>query len=128
MPSSPLNENHNQPNSPHKRHVVKHDWSSIRAALWIAKHEHMSAVDECKGQDIRRQGSQGQPSKGATQNHETDADEDGRSTREGGFENNAQAKIFVDEESKKELRELGEDLAIVCPLIDGRMRDLAADK
>lgn len=45
-----------------------------------------------------------------------------------GFENHAQASYFVDEESKKELRALEGDLAIVCPLIDGRMRDLAEGK
>ena len=30
-----------------RRHVVQHDWASIRDAMHIAKHEHMSAVDEC---------------------------------------------------------------------------------
>lgn len=30
-----------------RRHVVKHDWATIRDALYVARHEHMSAVDEC---------------------------------------------------------------------------------
>ena len=30
-----------------KRHVVEHDWGSIRAAMHIAKHEHLSSVDVC---------------------------------------------------------------------------------
>lgn len=28
-----------------KRHVVRHDWSAIRDALHIARHEHLSAID-----------------------------------------------------------------------------------
>lgn len=32
-----------------RRHVVQHSWASIRAALYIAKHEHMSEIDRCVG-------------------------------------------------------------------------------
>jgi 5'-nucleotidase len=128
-PGSPVSETSGH--APHKRYVVKHDWSSIRAALWIAKHEHMSTVDECKGSDMRRQG----PKRGgllgeerpSTPSRPRSALADGE--RKGkGFESNAQASYFVNEESKKELRALAEDLAIVCPLVDGRMKDLAADR
>jgi 5'-nucleotidase len=28
-----------------KRHVVRHDWSAIRDALHVARHEHLSAID-----------------------------------------------------------------------------------
>lgn len=118
-PGSPISESHP------RRHVVKHDWSSIRAALWIAKHEHMSTVDDFKGHDIRRQGSQ--HDEAAMEPKESKAKDDMKIDTTGGFKDDAQATYFVNEESKKELRALGEDLAIVCPLIDGRMKDLGAD-
>lgn len=85
----------------------------------------MSAVDDFKGHNIRRQGSQHEPDTSSeSSSEEPEADEQ----VQGGFKSNAQASYFVNEESKKELRALGEDLAIVCPLIDGRMRDLRADQ
>ena len=30
-----------------KRHVVQHDWASIRDALHVSKNEHVSSVDVC---------------------------------------------------------------------------------
>lgn len=30
-----------------RRHVVKHDWRSIRDALFVGRNEHMSDVDDC---------------------------------------------------------------------------------
>ncbi len=45
-----------------------------------------------------------------------------------GNEKNPKASYVVDDKSVQELKVLAEDLAIVCPLIDGRMRDLAAGK
>ncbi|GFZ51509.1 hypothetical protein JCM24511_09276 [Saitozyma sp. JCM 24511] len=44
-----------------RRHVVKHDWATIRDALYVARHEHMSAVDECTrlNWESRRAGSRG---------------------------------------------------------------------
>lgn len=38
-----------------------------------------------------------------------------------------QAAFFVDKNSKAELAELGDDLAIVSPLVDGRLRDVAEE-
>jgi hypothetical protein len=76
----------------------------------------MSGVDEYQGDDTRRQGSKAKGDK-----------PDGPKSRTAGFKDNAQATYFVDEESKRELRALGEDLAIVCPLIDGRMHDAGTD-
>ena len=37
----------------------------------------------------------------------------------------AAAAHFVNEARKAELRNMGDELAIVCPLVDGRMRDRA---
>ena len=36
-----------------RRHVVQHNWASIRDAMYIAKHEHMSSVDECVSDETR---------------------------------------------------------------------------
>jgi len=41
---------------------------------------------------------------------------------------NAEASYFVDHASKAELRAMGDDLAIVAPLVDGRMKDEAASE
>jgi 5'-nucleotidase len=38
------------------------------------------------------------------------------------------ATFFVDEKRKDELKALADDLAIVCPLVDGRMKDLGDDQ
>jgi hypothetical protein len=38
------------------------------------------------------------------------------------------ATFFVDDKRKDELKSLADDLAIVCPLVDGRMQDLGEDK
>lgn len=40
----------------------------------------------------------------------------------------AAASFFVDEKRKDELKSLADDLAIVCPLVDGRMRDLGVEE
>jgi len=38
------------------------------------------------------------------------------------------ATFLVDEKRKDELKSLADDLAIVCPLVDGRMQDLGEGK
>lgn len=40
----------------------------------------------------------------------------------------AAVSFFVDEKRKDELKSLADDLAVVCPLVDGRMRDLGAEE
>lgn len=87
-----------------RRHVVEHDWVTIREALHIAKHEHMSEVDPCNGRQIRQQAL------GDKTRHPTPA-----------------PGMFVDARRKAELKDLGSDVAIVAPQVDGRMRDVAAD-
>ncbi len=42
--------------------------------------------------------------------------------------NDVQAAFFVDQNSREELERLADDLAIVSPLVDGRMRDVAEKK
>ncbi|WWC73295.1 uncharacterized protein I206_107262 [Kwoniella pini CBS 10737] len=110
-----------------KRHVVQHDWSTIRDALHVAKNEHMSSVDEVAGQAMRQQ-KQAKPSAphmpGQWESRSTtplpipDSDKPAKG---------AQNDILVNQE-KRELDNLSDDLAIVCPLIDGRMKDVSADK
>lgn len=36
------------------------------------------------------------------------------------------ATFLVDESRKDEMKAMADDLAVVCPLVDGRMRDLSA--
>jgi len=83
-----------------RRHVVMHDWVTIRDAMHIAKHEHMSAVDACEGDRIRRQ-------------------------KAGEAETPRPAPgILVDQARKEELKALDDEVAIVCPLVDGRLSDI----
>jgi len=86
-----------------RRHVVQHDWATIRAALHIAKHEHMSSVDDFKGHEIR---------------HSNDIKP--KQTKD-----TKAATFLVDKDRKDEMTSLGDDLAIVCPLVDGRLKDVA---
>lgn len=88
-----------------RRHVVEHDWVTIREALHVAKHEHMSEVDPCNGVQIRRQAL-------------GDATPRPPSTPAPG--------MLVDAKRKAELEGLGADVAVVSPQVDGRMRDVAA--
>lgn len=90
-----------------RRHVVEHDWVTIREALHIAKHEHMSEVDPCNGVQIRRQAL-------------GDATPRPPSTPAPG--------MLVDAKRKAELEGLGADVAVVSPQVDGRMRDAGAGK
>ncbi|KAL7421435.1 hypothetical protein Q5752_004321 [Cryptotrichosporon argae] len=88
-----------------RRHVVEHDWRTIRDALHVARHEHMSPVDSFKGHEIRRQTTR-----------DAKAMED-KEKRDG---------FLVDSTRRAELKALAMDVAIVCPLVDGRLKDLAA--
>ena len=86
--------------------------------MFIAKHEHMSDVDGCEGHNMRRQGSVHEPHDGPCSYAVTKQKQPPKITTP------AQASYFVDQQTKEELRALGGDLAIVCPLVDGRMKDL----
>ncbi|TXT08774.1 hypothetical protein VHUM_02902 [Vanrija humicola] len=84
-----------------RRHVIDHDWLSISEAFHIARHEHMSSVDRCEGDELRRK-------------------------RHGEVETPRAAIAPLDKRQKAELRSMDDDVAIVCPLIDGRLRDVSA--
>ncbi|WWC64228.1 uncharacterized protein I303_106837 [Kwoniella dejecticola CBS 10117] len=112
-----------------RRHVVQHDWNTIRDALHVAKNEHMSSVDEVAGQAMRQQK---QPQ--ATKQHmpgewksraptPLPIPDSGLPAKGAGTSDDVLAT-----REKKELDNLSDDLAIVCPLIDGRMRDVSADQ
>ncbi|KAK8843476.1 hypothetical protein IAR55_007135 [Kwoniella newhampshirensis] len=111
-----------------RRHVVTHDWGSIRDALHIAKNEHMSSMDVVAGQAMRQQ-HQHMPgsysplpptppsASSATPNKGSDSY----------FEKAKTGAVLIGKE-KNEIQNLSDDLAIVCPLIDGRLRDVSAGK
>ncbi|OCF34141.1 hypothetical protein I316_04090 [Kwoniella heveanensis BCC8398] len=104
-----------------RRHVVAHDWSSIRDAMHVAKHEHMSSVDEVAGQAMRQSRHMpGDWPKGGRASATQTKGPDTQSNKKAG-------DILIGQEKEK-LDNLSDDLAIVCPLIDGRMKDVAADK
>lgn len=90
-----------------KRHIVQHDWVSIRDAMHIAKHEHMASVEGCKGDDLRK-GKLDPPSRSASTDQVGDK----------------LTGLLVDQKRKEELKGLAEDVAIVCPLVDGRLTDI----
>ncbi len=100
-----------------RRHVIEHDWVTIREALHIAKHEHMSEVDPCDGRQFRRKTVQNFATPQAATPHSATPR---TATPAPG--------ILVDAKRKAELKDLGSDVAIVSPQVDGRMRDVAADE
>jgi hypothetical protein len=79
-----------------RRHIVTHDWMTIRDAMHIAKHEHMSSVDPCQGDRLRRQ-------------------------KAGEAETPKPAPGMLVDKARKAL---AVDVAIVCPLVDGRLSDV----
>jgi hypothetical protein len=92
-----------------RRHVVAHDWVSIRDAMHIAKHEHMSDVDSCQGDLLRRQTlGNGSAQTGKPKQTQTQV---------------KPPALVVDNARKAELKALDDDAAIVCPLVDGRLND-----
>ncbi|WWC97747.1 hypothetical protein V866_004633 [Kwoniella sp. B9012] len=107
-----------------RRHVVQHDWGTIRDALHVAKHEHMSSVDEVAGQAMRqhRQATPHMPGEWKSR-----APTPLPGSQPAKPAENADDDLLVNQE-KKELESLSDDLAIVCPLIDGRMRDVSEGK
>ncbi|ORY29141.1 hypothetical protein BCR39DRAFT_532806 [Naematelia encephala] len=109
-PTSPGREDGPMSPGAGKRHVVQHDWTSIRDAMRIARTEHLSSVDTLEGHEMRHHGENKSAEK----------------KPEGPPKNDAQAAYFVDQNSKEELKALEDDLAIVAPLVDGRLKDLAS--
>jgi hypothetical protein len=88
---------------------VAHDWVSIRDAMHIAKHEHMSDVDSCQGDLLRRQTlGNGSAQTGKPKQTQTQV---------------KPPALVVDNARKAELKALDDDAAIVCPLVDGRLND-----
>ncbi|WWC91447.1 uncharacterized protein L201_006393 [Kwoniella dendrophila CBS 6074] len=108
-----------------KKHVVQHDWNTIRDALHVAKNEHMSSVDEVAGQAMRAHKQSKQHMPGEWKSRPTTPLP--ISERQQKPAKGAKDDLLVNDE-KKELDHLSDDLAIVCPLIDGRMKDVSAGK
>ncbi|BEJ13733.1 hypothetical protein CspHIS471_0309070 [Cutaneotrichosporon sp. HIS471] len=92
-----------------RRRVIEHDWVTIREAMHVAKHEHMSDVDPCDGRKLRHQTIYDKTSPAATPRTGTPG-------------------LLVDAKRKAELKDLAPDVAIVAPQVDGRLRDIASDE
>jgi len=140
--SPPLSPSHVGRDGVGKRHVVQHDWGTIRAAMLIARHEHLSCVDVLEGHEMRHTPSRSATMRtpGAYGDRNTPS-KSGRDAAAGVLPSvpsgvspsrrpttpvaKPRESYFVHKASKEELETLGEDLAIVCPLVDGRLRDEA---
>lgn len=100
-----------------RHHVVQHDWTFIKEAIYLAKHEHMSDVDRFKG-DLMRRIQAGVSTAPTPARTPTPAPTPGLSTTESqGW------GVNCDDKCKLEIQGLDNDLAIVSPLVDGRLRD-----
>ncbi|KGB76109.2 hypothetical protein CNBG_1947 [Cryptococcus deuterogattii R265] len=110
-PSSTISES--SPWGRLRRHVVQHDWGTIRNALHVAKHEHMSGLDVVAGQAMRQ-----------ARNHMPGAWSPVQTTPT--QEKPQYDGIVLPKEDGGETNLA--DLAIVSPLVDGRMRDISAGK
>ncbi|WWD20985.1 hypothetical protein CI109_105465 [Kwoniella shandongensis] len=112
-----------------RRHVVTHDWGSIRDALHIAKNEHMSSLDVVAGQAMRQQ-HQHMPGSYSPlpPSPPMSASEPIFAGKDDSISENARSGAILIGKEKNELENLSDDLAIVCPLIDGRLEDVAAGK
>ncbi|WVN91141.1 uncharacterized protein L203_106393 [Cryptococcus depauperatus CBS 7841] len=96
-----------------KKHVVLHDWGTIRNALHIAKHEHMSSMDVVAGQAMRQAG-----------HHMPRAWSPLELPTQERHKPSQAIAIHQDNNAGREAQI--HDLAIVCPLIDGRLKDVSA--
>ncbi|KAE8543376.1 hypothetical protein D1P53_000082 [Cryptococcus gattii VGV] len=110
-PSSAISES--SPWGRLRRHVVQHDWGTIRNALHVAKHEHMSGLDVVAGQAMRQ-----------ARNHMPGAWSPVQTTPT--HEKPQYDGIVLPKDDGGEANVA--DLAIVSPLVDGRMRDISAGK
>jgi hypothetical protein len=117
--------------------IVSHNWKTIRNAMHVAKNEHMSSVDDyvsccapVPGSSLTfQQGHEIRHSQDHPQEKRTKTKADIKTVRLDGLkEGGGRATFLVDDKRKDELKALADDLAIVCPLVDGRMRDMADDQ
>ncbi|ORX38934.1 Metallo-dependent phosphatase-like protein [Kockovaella imperatae] len=99
-----------------RRHVIQHSRVSIRDAMHISKNEHMSTVDECAGDEMRSHGGTSRQA-GKVAAAKSQEEKDG-----------VAAEYFVHDDERDRLRSLSDDLAVVCPLVDGRLKDIAEDE
>lgn len=102
-----------------RHHVVQHDWTFIKEAIYLAKHEHMSDVDRFKG-DLMRRIQAGVSTAPTPARTPTPAPTPGLSTESQGGQGWG---VNCDDKCKVEIQGLDNDLAIVSPLVDGRLRD-----
>lgn len=119
-----------------RHHVVQHDWDFIKEAIYLAKHEHMSDVDRFKG-DLMRRIQAGVSTAPTPARTPTPAPTPGLTAGGPGAAGAAAAGGLTgmrgegnvgmpcDDKCKLEIDQLDNDLAIVSPLVDGRLRDMS---
>lgn len=93
-----------------RRHVVEHNWVTIREAMHVARNEHMSSIDQCAGDELRQRKAGHQSKRKGSAPIDTPT---------------SKPTMLVDEKRRQELKQLATDVAIVAPQVDGRMRDVA---
>ncbi|RXK38756.1 hypothetical protein M231_03932 [Tremella mesenterica] len=86
-----------------KKHVISHSWSAIRDAMFISRHEHLSDVDCLEGDKMRAQ-------------HTSSSQQ------------NESKTMDIPGATNEALGVMEDELAIVCPLIDGRLKDVAVEE
>jgi hypothetical protein len=70
--------------------------------------------------------SQSVRTKYATSNDTSEPRNNDEAAKSDHHENEHEESYFVNERKREELKEAEMDLAIVCPLVDGRLKDVAA--
>ncbi|KAJ9106431.1 hypothetical protein QFC21_001577 [Naganishia friedmannii] len=123
MSSSPVASSILSPGGTPRRHVVAHSNNDIRDALHVARHDHMSDADCFVGAATR-------PKDGASlRAGKFPSDKpSARSVSTANSDDVPKAAFMVDDSNREEVRALDGELAIVSPLIDGRLMDVSADK
>lgn len=133
------------------RRVVKQGWKSVRNALRVARMEHMSEVDVCGGQAMRRNvvphhqppppSFSLPPTTTPTPTTATSSPVDPKrtptSTADRGQAPSSEVSapcspdqtlaFFVKDRTRKVFHAMDDDVAVVAPFIDGRMRDVARE-
>ncbi|KAJ9115326.1 hypothetical protein QFC24_007035 [Naganishia onofrii] len=122
MSSSPVASSLISPGGTPRRHVVAHSNNDIRDALHVARHDHMSDAD-CFFSVVDQDGASLRAGKFSNGNSTAT-----RSDSTNKSDNVPKAAFMVDDSNREEVRALDGELAIVSPLVDGRLMDVSADK
>ncbi|CDZ97729.1 5' nucleotidase [Phaffia rhodozyma] len=108
---------------------ISTSWKAIRDAFLAARNEHMSSVDAVGGEALRKTKRIPHPpphtssstidsasAKNKVDQNRVDVNGQPRQTQD--------MKFFVQGRNRQVLKELGDDVAIVVPRLDGRLKDI----